>query len=101
METEYPSPGLRFEIGHVSGALMWNRTRLGFPFGATTIDSRFSDGVVQGRVETSALLSNVLILGIPACISWGFFTIVGRAHRNELTQKQGEQGGDGDAEEAV
>jgi hypothetical protein len=91
MKTEYPTPGFRIEIGHTSGALMWNRARLGFPLGATTIDSRISDGVIQGRVETSALLFNVLLLALPACILCGFLTIAGRIKHSETIKSKGEQ----------
>jgi hypothetical protein len=88
MKTEYPSSGFRFEVGHASGALMWNRTRLGFPLGATTIDSRLSDRVFQARVETSALLLNVLILGFPACILFVFFTAVRRIRRRDARNSE-------------
>lgn len=65
MKAEYPSSGFLFRIGSIEGARMWNRVRLGFPFGAPTIDSRLSDGVVQGRVELIPLATNLLLLGIP------------------------------------
>jgi len=64
MKREYPSYGFLFKSGHIEGALMWNRTRLGFPLGATTIDARISDGVVQGRVETGVMLLNLLVVGL-------------------------------------
>jgi hypothetical protein len=98
MKAEYPSSGFRFEFGRIDDALMWNRVRLGFPLGATTIDSRFSDHVLQGRVETTALLFNVLILGFPASILLGFLTVARRIRRsNDHNQRRGEQDGGGNS----
>lgn len=69
MKETYPSYGFLFKIGEVEGALVWDRLRLGFPLGAITIDSRLTDKVVQGRVETGAIIFNSLIAGVPAtCI---------------------------------
>jgi ABC-type phosphate transport system permease subunit len=78
MKREYPSPGFLFRIGSVEDALMWNRVRLGFPFGATTIDCRLSDWVIQGRVELHALGMNLILLGIPAVALFGFIKLVRR-----------------------
>ena len=76
MKREYPSPGFLFRIGSVEDALMWNRVRLGFPFGATTIDSRISDGVIQGRVEIYAMGMNLILLGGPAVALFSFIKLV-------------------------
>jgi hypothetical protein len=76
MKREYPSPGFLFRVGSVEDALMWNRVRLGFPFGATTIDSRLSDWVVQGRVEVHAMGLNLILFGIPAFALFGFIKLV-------------------------
>lgn len=65
MKNEYPSPGFIFQFGKIEGALMWHRTRLGFPLGAVTIDSRMKDHVIQGRVETRAILFNLAVLLSP------------------------------------
>jgi hypothetical protein len=65
MKDQCPSQGFIFRYGEVDGALMWRRVRLGFPLGATTIDSRVSDSVIQGRIETSAILLNLIIVGLP------------------------------------
>lgn len=67
MKERYPSSGFLFRVGEVDEARMWNRLRLGFPLGAVTIDSRFSDQVIQGRVETGAVLFNVCVIGPPTC----------------------------------
>lgn len=76
MKHEYPSAGFLFRIGSVEGALMWNRVRLGIPFGATTIDSRLSDGVIQGRVEVHAMGMNLILLGGPAVALFSFIKLV-------------------------
>ena len=82
MKREYPSYGFLFKSGHVEGALMWNRTRLGFPFGAATIDTRLSDGVVQGRVETGAMLLNLLVVGLPIINIAGIMFLRGKLKSN-------------------
>jgi len=65
MKKEYPTPGFIFQFGKIEGAFLWHRTRLGFPLGAITIDSRMKDHVIQGRVETRAILFNLAVLLSP------------------------------------
>ena len=85
MKRTYPSPGFLFRFGEVEGALVWNRIRLGLPLGAITIDSRLGDGVVQGRVETTAVLLNVVVVGIPTAV---LLALVATYRRSEFGKWQ-------------
>lgn len=59
MMREHPSHGFLFESSKVDGARMWNRTRLGFPLGAVTIDTRLCSSVVQERVKAASIVLNL------------------------------------------
>lgn len=62
----HPTPGFLFKFGETKEAQTWSRIRLGFPFGATTVDTKASKRVIQGRIETKALFLNILI-SAPLC----------------------------------
>ena len=81
MKREYPTDGFLFRRGQVDGALMWERVRLGFPLGSTTIDYRPGDNVVQGRVETHAIFVNLVFLAPFAAGLYFFLRAIGAERR--------------------
>lgn len=54
--------GFNFKFGgNIKDIRYWNRYRLGFPLKATTIDHQVEAKIIQGRIESDALIINGIL----------------------------------------